>query len=112
MDSRPKGIDIETLTVGEFNAMQSATTVWAMLYNINEKYLRAFIARMENDKSEMAINTGMSLPVFKIILFCCEHLKDHIKNDPKLKNAIEDAVARRKAMEMLNIEEIPDPDGP
>jgi len=109
MDSGPKGVDIETLTVGEFTAMEAATEVWARLYHLDEKYLRAFIARMEMDKCE---GTEMSLPLFKLILFCCEQMKERIKNDPRLKDKIEDARARRKAMEMLNLEEIPDPDEP
>lgn len=105
--TKPTGIDLDTLTVGEFNAMQGATSVWALLYNMKSNYLRDFIAKLSADKSEQV---DFSLPLFKIILFCAEHIQEHAKNDPRLINAIKDVEAKNKVMEMLQITGLPQDD--
>ncbi len=107
MNPSVKDIDVETLTVGEYTAMETATAVWELLYNLKPKYLKSFALRIKENGSE---KSELALPVYQMILFFCEHLQEHVKNDPRLNNAILDAVAKRKAMQMMGVRDMPDPD--
>ncbi len=91
-------IDIEDLLVGEENAMQMAGASFASLYTIKPKYLRSLIARLEADTSGQ---TQSSIPLFKLMLFYAENLKEHVQKDPALKKAMDDAKQRAEMRQMF-----------
>lgn len=81
-------VDVRELKIGQHEAMQMAASVWGLLWEMDPKYLKSFISRMEKDPQE---STQMVLPVFKMVLFFTEHLQEHCRADTALSKAMADA---------------------
>jgi hypothetical protein len=95
-----KTINLDDLTVGENRAMNLAGDIWARLYALKPGYLTSLIAKLDKLEDEETI---LGLPILKLVLFFAEYLQEHVKNDPKLGEAMDKARARAEMMEMTGL---------
>lgn len=100
--AKGSNIKIDDLLVGEHEVMNVAAGVWGLLYKMKLPYLKSFIARMENDTSEMS---EISLPMFKLVAFFSEQIKEHTNKDERLLKALDDAKVRARMRQMFGMEE-------
>lgn len=100
---KPKAILVNELLVGEHKALIMAGEALGLLRNMEPKYLRSLIAKMEIVDHE---NISVPLPVFKILLFYVEDLRERIENDKDLQALLkrrEEDEARKEFMEGAHI---------